>query len=118
MAVCPLHVCFTPDCVAKLFSRPKRAILIQGQAQTRIIDSKHRSIGFDYCVFAVQQRVLQHNPPNSGHLPDELTRPKSANNGRPFDELARLLSTSIRMFKLIASSPASVDFQNIAKSAS
>jgi hypothetical protein len=57
----PPNVRFLGDCVAKLFSRPKRAILIQGQAQTRIIDSKHRSIGFDYCVFAVQQRVLQHN---------------------------------------------------------
>ncbi|MGA7389574.1 MAG: hypothetical protein WBW99_16835, partial [Pseudolabrys sp.] len=48
--------------VAKLFSRPKRAILIQRQAQARKNDSKYTSGGFDYCSFAVQQRVLQHNP--------------------------------------------------------
>ena len=35
-------------------------------ARTRNIDSKHLSVGFDYCLFAVQQRVLQHIPPNSG----------------------------------------------------
>jgi hypothetical protein len=61
------HVRFTPDCVAKLFCRPKWAILIQGRMQTRNIDSRRRSIGFYYCAIAAQQRVLQHNPPKSGH---------------------------------------------------
>jgi hypothetical protein len=49
------------ECVAKLFSRPERAILIQGRAQARNVYPKTRSVGFDNCAFAAQQRVLQHN---------------------------------------------------------
>jgi hypothetical protein len=41
--------------------------LIHGQTQTRIIDSKHGRAGFDNCVFAMQQRVLQHNQGVSRH---------------------------------------------------
>jgi hypothetical protein len=48
--------------------RPKRAILIQRQAQAQN-DSKYTSGGFDYCSFAVQQRVLQHNLPEAGIAP-------------------------------------------------
>jgi hypothetical protein len=51
--------------VAKLFSRPNWAILIQGRAQARDIDSKQRSAGFDNYSFAAQRRVLQ--SPKSGH---------------------------------------------------
>jgi hypothetical protein len=58
---CVLFVRFEGDCVAKLFSRPNWAILIQGRAKARNIDSKHRSVGFDNCSFAAQRRVLQHN---------------------------------------------------------
>jgi hypothetical protein len=56
--------CMSPDladCVAKLFSRPNCAILIQELAQARNLDSRHRLIGFDYCAFAAQHRVLQQN---------------------------------------------------------
>ena len=34
--------------------------------QARNIDSMRRSVGFDYCAIALQQRGLQHNPPDSG----------------------------------------------------
>ncbi len=46
------------ECVAKLFSRPERAMLIQGRASATSIQ-KHRSFGFDNCAFAAQQGVLQ-----------------------------------------------------------
>jgi hypothetical protein len=35
------------------------------QAQARNIDLKYTSVGFHYCSFAVQQRVLQHNLPKA-----------------------------------------------------
>jgi hypothetical protein len=41
--------------------------LIQGRIQARNIDSRQRSIGFDICAIAAQQRVLQHIPLESGH---------------------------------------------------
>jgi hypothetical protein len=46
---------------------PKTSNIIQGRMQTRKIDSKCHLIGFDYCVIAAQQRVLQHIPSESGH---------------------------------------------------
>ena len=52
---------FPADCVAKLFLRSKRAIMIQKRMQARNIDSMRRSVGFDYCAIALQQRVLQQN---------------------------------------------------------
>jgi hypothetical protein len=52
------------DCVAKLFLRPKRAILIQDEAQAHNIDSKNHSIKFDYCPGASHLGVLQHNRPD------------------------------------------------------
>jgi hypothetical protein len=39
--------------------------LIQERAQARNIDSKYRSLGFDNCSLAAQQRVLQHNLPGA-----------------------------------------------------
>jgi hypothetical protein len=45
----------------------KQAIMIQERMQARNIDSKYRSVGFNYCAIALQQRVLQHIPPESGH---------------------------------------------------
>ena len=51
-----IDVRYWGDCVAKLFSRPNRATLIQERTQTRSIDSKKRSGGFDYCALATQQR--------------------------------------------------------------
>src|SRR5512143_3205137 len=62
------NVRFGSDSVAKLFSRPNRATLIQERTQTRNIDSKRRSVGFDCCALAMQRRLLQHNPPESGHV--------------------------------------------------
>jgi hypothetical protein len=44
--------------------------LIQGRAQARNIDPKHRSVGFDNSFFAAQRRILQHIRGQSGsHLP-------------------------------------------------
>src|SRR5512143_907379 len=67
-AECTAHVRFRGDSVAKLFSRPNRATLIQERTQTRNIDSKRRSVGFDCCALAMQRRLLQHNPPETGHV--------------------------------------------------
>jgi hypothetical protein len=59
---------FGVDCVAKRFCAPKSATLIQDQAAARNIDSKKCSSRFDYCQIANPRRVLQHNPPESGHV--------------------------------------------------
>jgi hypothetical protein len=40
LPACLLYGRFRAGCVAKLFSRPERAILIQGRAQARNVDSK------------------------------------------------------------------------------
>jgi hypothetical protein len=61
-------VWYRRDCVAKLFSPPKCTTLIQELEQARNLESRHHLIGFDYCVFAAQHRVLQQNPPNSGRI--------------------------------------------------
>jgi hypothetical protein len=66
----PLNGRYWGDCVAKLFSCPNREILIHEQTQKRIIDSKHGRAGFDYCAFAMQQSVLQHNPSDSDRIAD------------------------------------------------
>lgn len=49
----------------KTILESKRAIIIQERAQACNIDSKRRSGG--YCAIALQQRLLQHIPPESGH---------------------------------------------------
>jgi hypothetical protein len=84
------------DTVAKVFLRPKRAILIQDRAQAHNIDSKHYSIEFDYCPLATQQGVLQqyrHEADvtwaqrdvrfqgESGHDADWLSLPSLTHNG-------------------------------------
>jgi hypothetical protein len=43
---------------------------------------KHRSVGFDNCAFAAQQRVLQHNPPESGRSFERGERQLRARSGR------------------------------------
>jgi len=42
--------------------------MIQERTQVRNIDSKHRLVGFDYCLLAVQRRVLQYNLPEADIL--------------------------------------------------
>jgi hypothetical protein len=51
------------DCVAKLFSAPERATLIQGRAPMRNVDPKFCAPGFDYCEPTACRRVLQQNRP-------------------------------------------------------
>src|SRR5512139_3727350 len=75
MKGCQRYVRFTPDSVAKLFPRPNRPTLIRERTQTRNIDSKRRSVGFDCCALAMQRRLLQHNPPESRHQPTNRERP-------------------------------------------
>jgi hypothetical protein len=60
---------------------PGRATLIQYQLPTRNIDSKARLPRFDYCSLAVQRRVLQHIPPESGHSAMQNKCPLWANCG-------------------------------------
>ena len=45
------------------------------------IDSKLDSVGFHYCAIALQQRVLQHIPSESGHSSVQLACPLWANSG-------------------------------------
>src|SRR5262245_14361169 len=53
MLVASIDVRLSGECVAKLFSRPEWAILIQGRAQARNVDSKTRSFGL---IIARSQR--------------------------------------------------------------
>src|SRR5438034_6065701 len=49
------------DCIAKLFSQPERATLIQDQVSPRSVDSISWSSRFHYCQATTPRRVLQHN---------------------------------------------------------
>jgi hypothetical protein len=73
------------DCVAKLFSRPKCATLIQELAQARNLDSRRHLIGFDCCAFAAQHRVLQQNRP----IPDLRSLSESQSLTPPMRSSAR-----------------------------
>ena len=64
--------------------------MIQERMQTRNIDSKRRSGGFDCCALAMQRRVLQHIHSNNGQTPVRFDCPLSAKCGHPdvlFDNL-------------------------------
>jgi hypothetical protein len=55
-----------PQIVLQNYFRDQKCeTLIQEPAQTRNLDSRCHLIGFDYCAFATQHRVLQHNPSES-----------------------------------------------------
>ena len=55
------------DCIAKLFSQPERATLIQDQVSPRSVDSIRWSSRFDYCQATAPRRILQHNWTRSRH---------------------------------------------------
>src|SRR5437899_8850372 len=62
---------FRGDCVAKLFSCPDREIIDSRTNKSASLISKHGRAGFDYCAFAMQQRVVQHNRGHSGRRAHE-----------------------------------------------
>jgi len=59
---------FGGNLLQNYFEGVARATLIQDQTKTSNVDSPRRPIGFDCCVIAMRQRVLQHIPPQSGHV--------------------------------------------------
>lgn len=62
-----IHVRFTPDTVAKLFSDHWDAILIRAVVPLGKNDSWPRRFRFYRCAEVVIVRVLQQYPPESGH---------------------------------------------------
>src|SRR5262245_54261512 len=64
----PLKCRVMADCVAKLFSAPRRERSIQDRAPSRNIDSKARAAGFDYFKFQFHRlglATLQQNRPTA-----------------------------------------------------
>ena len=74
--------CVDGSKLARAFFTFAALVGIQGRMRVRNIDSRRCSIGFDYCVIAAQQRVLQHIHPNSGQRRVRLDCPLSANSCR------------------------------------
>jgi hypothetical protein len=79
-----IHVHNAADCVAKLFSGPRRQRSIQNSDPNRNIDSKMRADGFDYFKFQFHRLRLATfatQSPESGQTRTDTNDPKLTSSG-------------------------------------